>query len=81
MNILARCDKYTTSNRVIHCSMRSIAIENAIEIMNKNDVLIIIGKGNEKFLEMGLGKENYHGDKYYAKKFIDKRRREENEII
>ena len=81
MHILEKCDKYTTSKKVIHSSMRSVAIENAIEIMNKDDVVIIIGKGNENFLEMGLGKETYKGDKYYAKKFINKRRMEENEII
>ena len=81
MHILERCDKYTTSKKVIHSSMRSVAIENGIEIMNKNDVLLILGKGNENFLEMGLGREHYNGDKYYAQKFINKRRSEENEII
>ena len=81
MHILERCDKYTTSKRIMHCSMRSVAIENAIEIMNKNDVLLIIGKGNENFLEMGLGRQHYNGDKYYAQKFINKRKEEENEII
>ena len=80
MSILSRCDKYTNSVRVIHSPFRSIAIENAIEIMNSNDTCIILGKGNENFLQMGLGKEFYHGDSYYAKKFINKRRSEENEI-
>ena len=81
MEILSRCNKYLTSKRVICIPLRSAAIENAIEIMNKNDTLIIVGKGNERFLSMGLGKEFYYGDKHYAKKFIEKRRSEENEII
>ncbi|MBO4359209.1 MAG: hypothetical protein J5796_05360, partial [Erysipelotrichaceae bacterium] len=79
MNILDRCSRFSRTNKVVHCPMRSIAIENAIDLLNRNDVLLIIGKGNEMFLEMGLGKEYYHGDRYYARKFIDKRRREENE--
>ena len=78
-DILERCDKYLSRHNAVYCTMRSIAIENAIELMNKDDILIIIGKGNEKFLEMGLGKEYYHGDKYYAQKYINERRREENE--
>ena len=81
MEILSRCNKFVHKERVINIPLRSSAIENAIEIMNKNDTLIIVGKGNERFLSMGLGKEFYYGDKHYAKKYIDKRRREENEII
>ena len=81
MEILNRCSRYIRNKRFICISLRSAAIENAIEIMNKNDTLIIIGKGNERFLSMGLGKEFYYGDKHYTRKFIDKRRSEENEII
>ena len=44
MDILSHCDKYTRKDaRVIHCDLRSQAIKNAIEIMNENDTLIIIG--------------------------------------
>ena len=81
MEILERCNKFTHSKRVLHTAQRSQAIEVGVEIMNKNDTLIIVGKGNERFLSMGLGKEFYYGDKYYARKFIATRRREENEII
>ncbi len=80
-DILERCDKYLTKHKAVYSTMRSFAIENAIELMNKGDVLIIIDKGNERFLEMGLGKEYYHGDKYYAQKYISQRRREENETV
>ena len=80
MRILSRCDRYTKKDaRVIHCDLRSLAIKNAIEIMNQGDTLIIIGKGNEKFLSMGLGKEFYQGDRFYVQKYLDKRRKEEND--
>ena len=81
MEILNRCTPYIRSKRVICIPLRSSAIENAVEIMNKNDTLIIVGKGNERFLSMGLGKEFYYGDKHYTRKFVEKRRSEENEII
>ncbi len=81
MEILNRCTPYIKSKRVICIPLRSSAIENAVEIMNKNDTLIIVGKGNERFLSMGLGKEFYYGDKHYTRKFVEKRRSEENEII
>lgn len=81
MNILARTDKFTTKNSVLHIPFRSKAIENGVNIMKKNDTLLILGKGNETFLNMGLGKERYYGDKYYALKYLNKRRQEENEII
>lgn len=81
MEILERTDRYAESGRVVHCPSRSLAIENAIEIMNRKDVTVIIGKGNENFLSMALGKQYYKGDKYYAEKYINKRRKEENALI
>ena len=81
MEILERCNRYEYNGRILYMPQRSSAIENAIEIMNTNDIVLIIGKGNERFLSMGLGKEFYYGDRYYAAKFIEKRRREENETV
>ena len=81
MEILERCDKYINGSRVICIPIRSQAIENAIEIMNENDTLIIIGKGNERFMSMGLGREFYYGDKHYVNKFMEKRRNEEKEVV
>lgn len=81
MNILSRADQFTKTNKTIHMSYRSVAIDNAIGLMNKNDTLLILGKGNEKYLNMGLGKERYYGDKYYATKYINKRKDEENETV
>ena len=81
MSILSRADKFATTNKILHVSFRSIAIENAINLMNKDDTLLILGKGNEKFMSMGLGKERYLGDKYYALKYLNRRKENENETI
>lgn len=81
MKILERTDRYAKSGRIVHCPKRSTAIENAIEIMNRKDVLVIVGKGNENFLSMALGKQYYKGDKHYAQKFMNDRRKEENALI
>ena len=81
MSILSKADKYSILSKVIHVQYRSVAIENAINLMNSNDTLLILGKGNEKYLNMGLGKEKYLGDKHYAIKYISKRKEFENEII
>lgn len=79
MHILQRTEKYDDFKKSIHISQRSTAIENGISIMNKGDTFLILGKGNETYLSMGLGKERYRGDKYYAIKYIRDRKEEENE--
>lgn len=81
MDILSKTNEYSKTNKILHISYRSIAIENAINIMNTKDTLLILGKGNEKFLSMGLGKEMYRGDKYYAQKYINKLKGEKNETF
>ncbi len=81
MEILERCHKYEKNGRTLYMPLRSQAIEYGVELMNHNDTLLIIGKGNERFLSMGLGREFYYGDRYYAVKYIEKRRREENETV
>ncbi|MDO4197629.1 MAG: Mur ligase family protein [Erysipelotrichaceae bacterium] len=77
--ILSRWDKFNTKNRFLKCLYRSSAIDNAISLLNSEDVLLILGKGNETFLTMGLGKEKYYGDAYYAIKYIKEGKDEENE--
>lgn len=76
--ILSRCDEYDTDHKFVKFIYRSSAIESAVDLMNENDTLLILGKGNEEFLQMGLGKEFYFGDAYYAIKYIHKRKDEEN---
>lgn len=51
---------------------RKEAIESAISILGKNDILLILGKGDEKFLYKEFGKEYYEGDDVVAKNYIKK---------
>ena len=57
----------------INLNIKDYIINNS----NKYDILLIVGKGNEQFLNKGLGKEFYNGDKFYGKRYLEKRRREE----
>ena len=61
---------------------RRIAIEQAIEIANKGDIILILGKGHEQFMASSIGNEPYPGDKYVALDAINKifKGDEENEI-
>lgn len=45
---------------------RRIAIEQAIQIANKGDIILILGKGHEQFMASSIGNEPYPGDKYVA---------------
>ena len=60
---------------------REEAIHTAISLLNKNDTLLILGKGDEKFIYRSFGKETYKGDDILAEKYIKERIEEENEII
>lgn len=81
MTILQRADQFTNTNNVLHIPYRSVAIENAINILNRNDTLLVLGKGNETYMNMGLGKERYLGDKHYINRYLNKRKDEEDETI
>lgn len=62
---------------------RRIAIEQAIEIANKDDIILILGKGHEQFMASMIGNEPYPGDKYIALSAIKKifsQGEEENEL-
>ena len=51
---------------------RRIAIEQAIEIANRGDIILILGKGHEQFMASSIGNEPYPGDKYVALEAINK---------
>ncbi len=51
---------------------RRIAIEQAIEIANRGDIILILGKGHEQFMASAVGNNPYPGDKYVALEAIDK---------
>lgn len=52
-------------NSVIITS-RQIAIEQALELACKDDVILILGKGHEQFISLSVGKAEYPGDKTIA---------------
>lgn len=79
-SILNNASSIVKDLRHIVIEDRISAIETAIELMNKNDILLIIGKGNENVIYKGLGKEYYDSDKVIAEKLLNKRMEEENEI-
>lgn len=79
--LLSKAAIYQKENKTIKVESRNIAIESAIEVLNKEDMLVLIGMGNDKIMIKGLGKQTYFGDKEYAKYYLNKRRKEENEVI
>ena len=56
------------------------AIEDGVAMMNSQDTLLILGKGEENYMYRSFGKENYQGDANIVRNFIKKRMEEENEI-
>lgn len=81
LSILNNVSNYQGKNKLLIIEDRINAIEAGIELLNKDDVFLIIGKGNENVIYKGLGKEYYEGDKNIATKYLNKRLEEENEII
>ena len=49
---------------------RQVAIEQAIEIACKDDIILILGKGHEKFISLEVGHVDYPGDSTIAKEAI-----------
>ena len=49
---------------------RQVAIEQAIEIACKDDIILILGKGHEKFISLEVGHVDYPGDSTIVKEAI-----------
>ncbi len=64
--------KYITNPVSIIINDRRIAIEQAIEIANEKDIILILGKGHEQFMASPIGNDPYPGDKTIALQAIDK---------
>lgn len=79
--LIKKFDNLVKSSKTIIIEDREIAIENAISLLNKGDILIITGKGNENYLITVDGRIPYETDKNIALKYLNKRRIEENEVI
>lgn len=50
---------------------RQRAIEEAIKIANKGDFVLILGKGEDLFMDRGDERQVWDGDNFVAKKFLD----------
>ena len=55
------------------------AIRQAVEIAETGDTIIIMGKGDEKFIYREFGREPYEGDDAIAREVIEKYYMEEEE--
>lgn len=53
-------------------SNREVAIEQAISMACKNDVVLLLGKGHEQFISLEVGQKEYPGDKQVALNAIEK---------
>ena len=51
---------------------RQIAIEQAIEIACKDDIILILGKGHEKFISLDVGQVDYPGDSQIVKEALER---------
>ena len=77
LNILKNMEGYFIKNKPLIIEDRRIAIEAAVNLLNSDDILLVLGKGNEQFITGNLGKESYDGDYKITKECIDKRIKDE----
>ena len=70
--ICSQIQKYIVDPVSVIIEDRRIAIEQAIEISNKEDIILILGKGHEQFMSSMLGNVPYLGDKMIAVNAISK---------
>ncbi|WP_301081847.1 UDP-N-acetylmuramoyl-L-alanyl-D-glutamate--2,6-diaminopimelate ligase [Thomasclavelia cocleata] len=64
-------NEITDINSVIIAS-RQIAIEQTIELACKDDIILILGKGHEKFISLEVGQADYPGDSTIVKEAIER---------
>ena len=77
LNILNNAEKYFDKNKPLVVEERRFAIEAAVNLLNSDDILLVLGKGNEQFITGNLGKESYDGDYKITKECIEKRIKED----
>lgn len=63
-------DEIVDINSVI-IESRQIAIEQAIQLACKDDIILILGKGHEKFISLEVGQADYPGDSEIVKEAIE----------
>ncbi len=68
-SILLDASKYFDEYKTLIVEDRKYGIESAIDLLNNNDILLILGKGKDGFIIRNLGKEKYEGDYNIAKRY------------
>ena len=61
-----------TDIKSVIIASRQIAIEQAIELACKDDIILILGKGHEKFISLEVGQADYPGDSTIVKEAIER---------
>ena len=70
VDICNEIKKGITDINYLIVEIREEAIRQAIELANSDDTILILGKGNEKFIYREKGKEDYQGDDTIAKQML-----------
>lgn len=71
-SILKNANIFFKNSNTVIIEDREVAINSAIDLLNSGDILLILGKGKEKYIIRNLGKESYKGDEEVAKEAIEK---------
>lgn len=69
-SILKNGEELFKKNKPLIIEDREVAINCALDLLNNDDILLILGKGKEKYIIRNLGKESYKGDEEIAKEGI-----------
>ena len=69
-SVLLDGSKYFDEYKTLIIEDRKFAIESAIDLLNHEDILLILGKGKDSFIIRSLGKEAYEGDYNIAKNYF-----------
>lgn len=75
--VLNICPKYIKEKPYLLIDDRVSAIEEGIDLLNTGDTLLILGKGNENYINKGFIKENYAGDANIVINYLKKVKQEE----
>lgn len=71
VNIAKQIQGELPCDKIAIIADRQRAIEEAIKIANKGDFVLILGKGEDLFMDRGDERQVWDGDNFVAKRFLD----------
>lgn len=71
VNIAKQIQGELPDDKIAIIADRQRAIEEAIKIANKGDFVLILGKGEDLFMDRGDERQVWDGDNFVAKRFLD----------